>query len=216
MKNTVKIVKDYWENKSSKRISHLLPRYNLDNNRGMTIIEQMKKMFIEEINWKNKTVIDYGIGSSLIAQYLFKENLIRKYIGYDISSKSIEYSKSQLKAYLEKVEYILLEGQEYDFYKWNADIFISLACIQHFPSEKYLITFLEAINESKIPKVVLQIRHGKENFFYDTPYEGDSSILRANYTNNKFIEIVLTYYKNVYQTKPNPKSRYQYLIYDRQ
>merc|ERR1712054_724583 len=63
--------------------------------------EELKKLWTQQFTsrytWEGKTVVDYGIGASHLGTYLFKEGNIGKYIGIDISQKSLDAAAANLK-----------------------------------------------------------------------------------------------------------------------
>lgn len=153
MKKTIfEIMTDKWNKKATDEFCHIKIDDNIKNN-------YIK--YLSEIDLENKVVIDYGCGGGHLGKYLFKEKKILKYYGFDICDKSIKSAEKNLKNYdatLIKVD------KHIDFSIYNADIFISFECIQHFPTFQYLLSFLKTVNESKISEILLQIRTGKITF----------------------------------------------------
>lgn len=113
---------------------------------------------IPKINYEDKTIIDYGIGGGWIAKILTK---YKKYIGYDVSKKVIEFAEKNLENIDNKeINHVDISP---DYKKHNADYFISLACIQHFPSIKYLYRWLYKVNNSGSGNLILQYRCNAKN-----------------------------------------------------
>lgn len=144
--------------------------------------------------FKNKVVVDYGIGGGWFGKALFDQG-IKKYIGIDIADRSIKKAKETLKGY--NCEF-LKAPCSLDI---GADILISLACIQHF-TEDYFYYFLTELNISGIPILGLQIRRGKlkfdpQNVIYSCYAEPNNlSEILKNYT---LVSVSKTYKENNYQ-----------------
>lgn len=164
----------------------------------------------------DKIVVDFGCGGGFLGKFLFENFVLKKYIGIDISQKSIAAAQKNLENILEgRKEFICLspsaaiealKGFE------NADILCSFSVIQHFPSRDYLDAFLNALNESNIPDLCLQIRHFPETKFHDRPYETTGKIGTACYTNSEYMSKILSKYTLKSESKLE-KSLYQYLTY---
>jgi len=147
-------------------------------------------MFFDHINFKGKVVVDYGCGGGQMGVYLHTYKEIKKYIGIDIAERSIEFSKRNLEEFEHELYVVPV-----DFGKLDADIFMTIACIQHFPSEKFLELFLKNINRSGIRIIILQFRQNdvmRFNDAYDIEGEGDKGT--ACLTNETYISSRLTNY----------------------
>jgi hypothetical protein len=162
---------------------------------------------IPHFDFKDTIVIDYGIGGGYLGKLLFKENGIKKYIGIDVSTRSLKIASDNLKEY--NTEFY---DDTYDFSSSNADIFISLACIQHFPDKEYLIKFLNNLNNSNISEIMLQIRYNDTTKFIDK-WNTEGDIRLSCQTNDKFISEHLNKYDNIYISDIKPESNYQFLKY---
>jgi hypothetical protein len=196
-------VKEYWET-SDDHMSHLSLEYIKGN------ITVWKNKFLNSIDFKDKVVIDYETGRGLLGEVLHKEYMIKKYIGIDVAEKQLNFAKEILKD--TNSEFYLTP---INFKELGADIFITQAVIQHFVDEKYLIDFLNNINESNCDKLVLHIRHGEKTIFKNGYDNKDRNDIRINcYTNKEYIEKYLIKYKLIYQSGTS-KSKTQYLIYDK-
>jgi trans-aconitate methyltransferase len=200
-----KKVREYWET-CKANYAHL--KENRDLETAVKLRNLYKKVFMDHIDFKDKTMIDYGTGSGHVGKYLFDHYGLGKYIGIDIAHRSLKTANYYLKGYNAKFK---LAPQNFGDFK--ADIFISLACIQHFPSEKYLIEFLNNLNKSNIPILVLQIRHYKNTIFNNAYDRKDSLRGLACRTNYEYVNRVLTKYNLKRKSKKGP-SGYQYLIYE--
>lgn len=167
-----------------------------------------KKTVIPYLIFNNKKIIDYGVGGGFLGKLLFTEYNINEYIGIDVSERSIEVATKNLKKWK---KYISFYDDSYKFK--DADIFISLACIQHFPDEDYFIKFLQNINNSNIKTVFLQIRYDNETKFKDS-WNDENDIRLSCVTNNEYILNHLSNYKNTYSSNIYETSSYQYLKYE--
>ena len=210
-----KKIKNFWDDDKNSRIAHRAERFKLSNKKGQENINLLNKSMLNQIKFKDKILIDYGIGSGFVGHYLLKEKELKKYIGYDISVKSIKVAQEEIGEYNNQAEFMIVEGQDYTFDKWGADIFLSLACIQHFPTYEYLENFLQQLESSNIPIIALQIRYDQYTKFRVKPYENSIDAVQACHTNNNFILSILKSYRLIYNTEPSKRSKYQYLLYDR-
>lgn len=162
--------------------------------------------FLNHINFENKTVIDYGCGGGYLGIHLFENYGIKKYIGIDIADRSLITTRKNLDGYNFEAHMTPI-----DFCVLGADVFITLATMQHFPDEKYLRLFLKNINESEISKVVLHIRHG-ENDFNDA-YNNPINKGRACMTNSRYISQQLSNYTLISKSEVT-ESDSQVITYD--
>ena len=161
---------------------------------------------IEKLELKDKIVIDYGTGGGVFGKKLLEKG-IKKYIGYDIAERQIATAKKTLKDFKNK-EFHLVE--DYPILS-QADVFISLAVIQHFPNRKYYEKFFEILNESKIPVLYLQIRHD-DLIFNNKKYYSNENVRYACHTNEKDLSERLTNYKIDYVSEI-ANNKYQHLIF---
>jgi len=113
----------------------------------------------------NKTIIDYGIGAGRMGVMLFQSGA-KKYIGIDIAQRQLDTANEKLSEY-NNCEFHLAPVEFSDL---NADVFMTIACMQHFPSEKYLLEFMGNLNRSGIERLLLQYRHSNPaRFKKDNP-----------------------------------------------
>jgi len=179
--------------------------------------------FIDEFDFNNKTIVDYGCGGGHLGLYLFQYCNIEKYIGVDIAERSLISTRKLLKDndYNFKTHLVPV-----DFMSLKADMLISIACMQHFPNVKYLKLFLKNINNSNIKDVVLNIRYANEtisNGAYDDVEATFKKIKEtravcnffgvACLTNKEYIGSKLTNYILVKKTGDDIKNKGQYLTY---
>lgn len=201
------MIKKYWEHTRSN-FAHI--KYNWEIIKGSRRENHFKSTIFKHIDFTNKVVIDYGCGGGYLGKYMFENYGIKKYIGIDVAERSLIASYEHLEKYRDKIK---LRLTPQDFKIFNADIFISLACIQHFPSVLYLDDFLENINGSNIEYVFLHIRYGIKTK-YKNPYtEAGGNVVDAGRTNRKYISKRLDNYKLVKVFDFRKPSSAMYLIY---
>ena len=175
------------------------------------LCEKWEQSFCKFLDFNGKTVIDYGIGGAYLGRYLFQKKGIHKYIGYDISQRSLNKAAENLENY--KNSCLLLKCD--NFYKnpEPADIFISQACIQHFPDENYLKKFLTCINKKKYTTVMLQYRHAPKTRFNQGDLMKENVVVIRCHTNAEYILEIMTNYKLIYKS-PIESNRYQFCIFE--
>lgn len=193
----------FWNN-CPPGYAHLVDKRNLTGN----YLSKLQQEFIDVINWENKTIIDYGCGGGWLGLYLFKEKNLKKYVGIDIASRSLRVAAERLKKY--NCEFHLIP-----FTFKNADIFVSQACIQHFPNEEFLIDFLRNINQSTIHTVMLHIRYAQETIFSGAYLNEDAGIGSACLTNENYILNYLSNYKLLKGNLIDIGTPHKYLILER-
>lgn len=192
-------VKNFWET-SDPKFSHLH-----DN-----LMDDPENNFMKFIDFEDKIVLDYGCGSAILGKTLFDQKNINKYIGVDISKRSLEYSKNTLIDY-KQVE--LLHETEYYDQNSNCDIFISRACIQHFPDMEYLNKFLGKIKEINPDTVMLQIRTNGTNICKDMPYDSIENVVSRCYTTPEYISEKFGDEYKLEHRGEIMKNGYQFLIF---
>jgi SAM-dependent methyltransferase len=204
-------VKEFWENCdlnfAHNTLDGHLPGYE-------KLVKSWEKDFIKKIDFKNKVVLDYGLGGGYLGKYLFEKKKIESYYGVDISQRSIDKANEVLNAYKDNKKIMSTEFYYSEFTK-NVDIFICQACIQHFPSEKYLKNFLLNILKHKPKIIMLQIARGDETIFSTDEYSSSANVVRQCYTNKKYlIPFFSKEYKKPWISKPK-KNNYQFFIFER-
>lgn len=158
----------------------------------------------------NKTVADYGIGGGYLGEYLFKNFNISKYIGIDISERSIEKASGNLSEFASRCAFALVPV---DFSELNADFLFSLACIQHFPGKEYVENFFKSINSSGIPNVILQIRKGDCVLINETSYDRNvmGDVTKATILTPDYVSDFLENYNLISAIDSNEVNNYCYL-----
>ena len=149
-------IENFWST-CRKNYAHLKPRGLGENTEYNT---HMEKEVFARCDWEGKTVLDYGTGGGFCGLHLFNKYKIKKYVGVDVSPRSLQYARETLQG-----KNFELHKTPYDFKRAGADVFFSLACIQHFPDKAYLKNFLGNLQSSGIQTIILQIRAGDETVF---------------------------------------------------
>lgn len=158
----------------------------------------------------NKTVIDYGMGSGRMGVLLLTAGA-KKYIAIDIAQRQLDAAKKTLSEYDNFNLNIFCEFHlaPIEFADLDADVFMTLACMQHFPSEEYLLEFMDNLNHSEIGRLLLQYRHAKPaRFKKDNP----SFACR---TNADHLSELLTNYDLIHTSKVQ-KADYQFAHWTKQ
>jgi hypothetical protein len=183
--------KSFWE-KCGKKFAHI------DLKNKDACFRYWGKFFGKSIDVKGKNVIDYGIGGGFLGEYLYSKHGIKKYIGIDIASRSLEATKRRLKKYPQTTVHLA----PVEFRELGGDVFASFACIQHFPTDRYYNGFFRNINRSKIETVILQFRLGEKKMFRtDVPR-------LSCYTTFEDIERRLSAYETIFREGGTGKSKY--------
>lgn len=190
-----------WE----KRVSPFSAHINLQDNYFSVYAKAM-----DRIKMDGKTVIDYGCGGGWIGKYLFDEKKIKAYLGIDIAKRSIEAAEQNLADYENKVFLLVDPNALPDFSQMKADFFISLSCIQHFPDKEYLDYFLNAINNSEIKTLILQVKYSNKTIFREHPYKTTHDIGNGCFTNFAYMQSKLTNYKGT-ASDAKTEGEYQYM-----
>lgn len=158
----------------------------------------------------NKTIVDLGCGGGLLGLYLNNNYKINKYIGLDISDRSIDFAKKNLSQF-GNVELKLIDPDNIKID--HVDILCCFSVIQHMPDLNYFNYFLSKINESKIEKLYLQIKYSPSLQFRDKPYKTTVDIGNACFCNDLDINIRLKNYKLTKISEHNKIGDYVYLTY---
>lgn len=197
------MIKKFWE-QCSQNYAHLKSNWELKI--GSRRLNHFYKSFLRFVNFKDKIILDYGCGAGYLGKILFDKYGLKKYIGIDIAERSLIKARQILEGY--NTEFHLTPKT---FKNIEADIFISLACIQHFPDEEYLYNFLKNVNKSGISTLILQIRYGEETVF-NNAYKIKKDFGMACVTNEEYIDERLRRYKLI-NVSGKGISGYQYLIW---
>jgi hypothetical protein len=181
--------KSFWES-CDETFAHL--EINKWLNSYESLVAYWKERFLTKIDFKGKSVIEYGIGGGYLGKCLFSSYSISKYVGIDISERSIQNAKTNLEGRGETHFFLSTD----EWYKEKSDIFVSQACIQHFPSVDYLDDFLTKVNQMHVKEIILQIRFSTNTFsITDRPVFG--AFTNFDYIKNKMTNFELVYTSNV-------------------
>jgi SAM-dependent methyltransferase len=203
------IVKDYtraWDHRVGRISAHL----EVDQDHLFDIYKRHITDMIDLTNW---SMLDFGCGGGWLAKYLLiNKFLIKEYIAFDISVRSIEFAKNNLKEF-QNVKFIQIIPNQIPI-DIVTDIFITLSVMQHFPTQEYLDYFLDYLNNSNFKFLILQIRTDKKMMFQKETYKTTKMIGGANTITDKYIAKKLTTY--VYMDASEIEyPRYQYLYFQK-
>lgn len=205
-------IEKFWNN-CDKTFAHVSINKYLGN--YQSLCNNWDMWFLNYLNnnvvlLQNKTIVDFGIGGAYLGVYLSSKYNIKKYIGIDISDRQLNQSAINLSK--NNVNYELHKNL-LSFEQLIADVFITQAVIQHFPSIDYLDNFLLNLNLSKIPVLMLQIRHSDRTSCIDGEYKNIKEVKFKCNTNKEYISQKLTNYTNIYSSNIMLESNYQFLFY---
>ena len=207
-------IQSYWET-CGYRFSHLTNTPDRIIEKGSELLSKYEQAFLLPLSYtttfKNKTLLDFGIGNAELGRFFLSEGIIDSYIGVDIAERSIEFAMKNLTPYLDKCQFMLSPS---NLSKINADIFMSLACIQHFPSVAYLDEFLIQINTGNFSIVILQIRSSNsgETLSDEKAYKEGGNVALALQTSESYVSKRLDNF-TIFHASDIHKSGYQYLVY---
>lgn len=171
-------------------------------------LREVRAIIQDNYKLNNKTIVDYGCGAGWLGLYLFKHHGIEKYIGIDIADRSLHLTREKMEGYN-----IETHRTHVDFNKLDADVFITMSCIQHFPDLKYLRLFLKNLDNSGIKLLILHIRFGRI-----TSSNGDYKELKnigtSCLTNDEHVSENLSNYELLYATRGCKIAESQWLLYE--
>ena len=195
-------LKNFWES-CNDNFAHLdIERLSTEKS-----INDYFNNIIDSLSIKDKTVIDYGVGGGVFAKKLLESN-IKQYVGYDIAERQIKIAKRTLKEF-ENKEFHLVDNLPI---LCKADVFISLAVIQHFPDLEYYNAFMGLLNKSKIPVLYLQIRQANKLTFNNAEYTSNKNVRFSCYTNETDLKNKLSNYEVTYKSDI-ANNKYQHIIF---
>lgn len=213
-----KEVISFWEN-CPENFAHLVINGHLRNIDNLKAI--WNTSFIEVLDSmypiKDSIVIDYGCGGAHLGMYLHKRFGLKNYIAMDIAKRQRDSARNNLvqmnQCNLNNMLDICILEPSNEFSEFNADLFISLACMQYFPSIEYLEDFLLNINDSGIKTVVLQYRHANETHIANTHYKEMGDVYDKCYTNADDISEILGNYALDWVSDVHGMTDEQYIIF---
>lgn len=151
--------KAYWE-RAPLLMAHIARKQQT------SLFSEWRRWWLDTLNnerhaLKAAAVAEYGIGAGGLGLLLLKEFRVRNYTGIDISERQLKHAHSTLKAqgFVHGQSYHLhLAASGLEFRTLRADVFISQAVMQHFPSRAYTEAWLANLDRSGIPTLMLQPR----------------------------------------------------------
>ncbi len=175
-------LQDFWES-CEPEFAHLQTQRWLRSEAHLR--RSYERDFLFLLDWKGLAVADYGIGGAYLGRHLLQAHGIRRYVGVDISERTLQVARRNLAEIADTFE---LHRVGVDFSTMAVDVFVSIACIQHFPAEGYLADFLANLDQSGIHKVILQFRHSET-----TKFEPEYPALSCR-TNARYLLAALPHY----------------------
>jgi hypothetical protein len=197
-------MKKFW-NTCPPEFSHLKIQ-----DQDLVAVVDWDEAFLKKLNeimyLREASVVDYGCGGGQLGSHLHKHYGIRGYTGMDISARSRLGAYHHLQAYCcgtdESTKQLWFDICEHDIdfssFIYN-QVFISQATMQHFPSVEYLLDFLDNIDGSGIPYVVLQYRVDGMTHVTNDNYIDVREVCFKCYTTAKYINDTLTNYNLVWE-----------------
>ena len=144
---------------------------------------------------KDDIVVDYGCGGAWLGRYLLNKNArLKKYIGLDISDRSVKFAIDNLGEDNKKVEIHKIDPYEYSLEEYKPSVIVSLSVIQHMPTVEVIENFLGKVNDSKARVAILQIRVADKLTFCEKPYKTTHEVNMANAIPIEFVTDKLTNY----------------------
>ena len=187
-------LKTYWDNAPPtyahiKYAEHLIGEPNLTST--------WRRQWLYKWPFEHSVVVaEYGTGGGLLGSLLMDSYNASHYIAIDVSTRQLDHVATRLRGRSYSV--ISTDTLNDQLLKpFNIDVFISQATIQHFPSDTYLASFLNVLDRSNIPYLMLQIRSGDKN-------RQGSSVSYAQITSKRFLTTHLPSYKTVWHSHTYP------------
>jgi len=169
-------------------------------------------------DFNKKSVVDFGCGGGLFAEWLLHRYSPKEFTGYDIAFRSIAAAVERLQeTSLERLAgFYIIPPDAFDAIRnLYTDYFVCFSVIQHFPDIAYFNNFFQALNSAGIKKLLLQIRHGGKTEFREEPYKTTHDIANACRTNAGELKKLLTNYRLTGKSAIDKKSKYQYLEFEK-
>jgi len=141
--------KQWWDTGASEQFQHTNRTY------VQAQYPEWNEKFISKFTWASKRVVDYGIGGGYLGEVLFKWHAISTYVGVDISQRSLDKAAEVLAPWHGRFD-LRLTPQVFSSLK--PDIFVTQQVIQHFPSEDYLVSFLQNVDSCGAKQLMLHFR----------------------------------------------------------
>lgn len=201
-------LRDWW-NQCKENFAHLSLNHDWIHSEKKNR-NNPRSLWLSNIDWKGKSVVDYGPGGGFGGAYLFEKG-ISKYIGLDVSDRSLKEAELRLRKFQDKCEFHRVDSFSREYI---ADVFLTHAVIQHFPTEEYTRDFFEELNKSKIPELCVQFRFSPTVKFNSKSYNfHEGEVKYACRLNLEYVRSNLSNYSLAYSTDPNPNTDYVYTIW---
>ena len=165
-----------------------------------------------------KHVIDFGIGGGILGDLLLRSHNVSHYAGVDISNRSLHVALKRLKKL--RIAKTPVPRSKWSLHKApldfgaltpHADIFISVAVIQHFPSRAHTEAFFANLERSAIATIFLQIKYSGKSAAFVTERDAfelarfEAHAAHATMLNTAYIEAALPSYEVVWQRPKRPR-----------
>jgi len=176
-------MRDFWENCDTDFAHITVGKYQSYDE----MVEMWHEEYLDEYDFDGKTVIDYGCGGGWLYDEL--PGTVQMYHGFDIAARQIEAAGSRISDNCAKPYFVQFHLLPHAIDNLKADVLICQSVIQHLSVEEYK-SFLQAVNTSGIPELILNWRDGECVFNKD-------SVQRACITNCDALLGELTNYELV-------------------
>lgn len=175
-----------WD-KVNKHFAHI----DLSESKEQQLIQGYERLR-SIIDFKYKSVMDYGCGGGYFASWLYDSYKVN-YHGYDISKRSLQAASLKNPGLMFHSDLFTVPC---------TDVLVCLAVIQHMTKEQ-LISFIRYCEIKQPKEIILQYRHGKG-------YNKADLIHRT-----RLESLEISGYDIVYRTEVNPKNKYVYQLMHR-
>ena len=176
--------------KPSNQKLHFLPQTRVGAGhtaRTRPLVQRWKDGWLEK--WSEggkldgKNVGDYGCGGGLLGEVLCLDKHIRKYTCIDIADRQLKVAEQRFDGLKDRnCEAALVkvddgDGGLVDWHGLSLDALVSHHVLEHFPSERYTVTWLCSLAQARIPLLALEVRHGVAASFseWGSSYDHTSS-----------------------------------------
>ena len=172
-----------------------------------------EERFGKKYEWDGSTVLDYGCGGGNLGQYMITRKKVSKYIGLDISDRSLSVASQKVN----QPQAEFYREEEVSFEQFSPDFIVCLAVIQHFPSFKYYKNWCERVNNSGAKDVIIQVRDlGDHAKSIGVKYEENDDPLLALRLSDECVVSDLTNYQVKWtEEAPNDGRSYKYFGLER-
>jgi len=203
-----KTIVDAWERRVGPSTAHLVTDTHLRKENLFASFE----MACSDVDFSDKTIIDYGCGGGFFGLYLSNKFIVKKYIAYDLAQRSLDVAKKNLEFLPENMkEFIKVDP--WNIPQLHADVFCCFSVIHHMPTKEYLDYFFGVLNSSALKTVLLTCKYSAFESFQTHPYKTTKEINNACLTNAVEIAKRLGSYNLASKTYAEP-GKYQYMRFE--